>query len=65
MTTRTASATRKVSISLTIEVDQDAWSETYGDERPEIRDAVKAYVLNLVQECSASDEGAFTAATSR
>lgn len=65
MTTLTASATRKVSVTLTIEVDQEAWTEAYGDERPAIRDAVKAYVLNLVQECSASNEGAFTAAASR
>lgn len=55
----------KVRITLTVDVDQDAWYETYGDDRDEIRENVKSYVLNHIQCSAAAEEEAITAVTAR
>jgi hypothetical protein len=40
----------KIAVSLTIEVDPDAWFQTYGVERDAVRDDVKGYVLGNVRD---------------
>ncbi len=51
----------KVRVTLTIDVDRDAWNSIYGngngDGAAEVRDDVRAYVLEQVQGSAAADEG--------
>ncbi|MBP6997916.1 MAG: hypothetical protein KBB39_17415 [Phycicoccus sp.] len=51
--------TMKVRVTLTIDVDRDAWNSIYGngDGAAEVRDDVRAYVLEQVQGSAAADEG--------
>lgn len=49
----------KVRVTLSIDVDPEAWTDTYGIEgAAEIRADVKQYVRGLVSGCAAADEGA-------
>jgi hypothetical protein len=50
----------KVRVSLTIDVDREAWLNIYGrgETAAEIREDVRSYVLEYVQGSAASDEGA-------
>jgi hypothetical protein len=53
-----ASTHRKVAVTVSMEVDIEAWADANGlTSSTEVRDDVKAYVQTLVQECSASNEG--------
>lgn len=55
----------KVTITLSVEVDRDAWELTYGahDAVATLRTDVKEYVLNHVQGSAAAEEGAITRVT--
>lgn len=52
-----------VSVSLTLTVDPEAWALTYNVEgAAAIREDVRSYVLDMVQNCAAADEKCITAA---
>ncbi len=53
--------TTKVRVSLTLDIDRDAWYDIYGVEGvAALREDVRTYVLSLVQNSAASDEGGIT-----
>lgn len=47
----------KVRVTLTIDVDPEAWTLAYGTEPDQIRDDVKTYVLGTVQHSPPANEG--------
>jgi hypothetical protein len=47
----------KIRVTLTIEVDPEAWTLAYGTEPEDLREDVKTYVLGTVAECAAAREG--------
>ena len=51
--------TMKVRITLTIDVDREAWSDIYGngDAATEVREDVRSYVLEQIHQSAAADEG--------
>jgi hypothetical protein len=46
----------KVRIEVTAEVDVEAWAETYGIAKADVREDVKTYALNQLQGAAATDE---------
>lgn len=52
----------KVRITLTLDIDPDAWNTIYGagEERAAVREDVKSYVLNAIQQSAAAEEGGIT-----
>jgi hypothetical protein len=52
--------TRKVAVSITLTVDPEAWANTYGEFSPA---DVRAYFLNMAQNCAAANEGCIVEAT--
>lgn len=40
----------KISITLTIDVDPEAWADNYGIEKGAVREDVKTYVHSTVQQ---------------
>jgi hypothetical protein len=48
----------KVRVVITVEVDPDAWEETYGTDRRDLRRDVRDHVLNDIAESAAAYEGA-------
>ena len=50
----------KISVTLTVTVDPEAWEMTYGDFS---REDVRGYVLEYVQGSAAADEGCILEAT--
>lgn len=48
----------RVRVTLTVDVDPDAWEMTYGTPRFELREDVREYVREHVQGSAAADEGA-------
>lgn len=47
----------KVRVTLTIDVDEAAWTLAYGTEPEDIREDVKSYVLGSVEHSAAANEG--------
>lgn len=60
-----ANKTRKINVTLSLEVDVDEWSETYGLFPTIVPADVKEYVHNLVQGCSAGETGLIQSVTLR
>lgn len=60
-------STIKVRACLEIEVDRDAWDEVYGSVgRPnELREEVRGYVLQAIQESGAAEERAIVSVVPR
>jgi hypothetical protein len=58
--------TQKVTLSVTIEIDPEAWDLAYGTgtSTTEIRDDVRSYFINVIQAGGAGD-GAVRAVTSK
>ena len=56
--------TMKVRITLTIDVDRESWSDMYGttDAATEVREDVRSYVLNQIQQSAAADDGGIVSA---
>lgn len=56
--------TMKVRVTLTIDVDRESWSTIYGttEGANEVRDDVRSYVLNQIQQSAAADEGGIVSA---
>lgn len=54
----------KVRITLTIDVDRESWSVIYGttDAATDVREGVRSYVLNQIQQSDAADEGGIVSA---
>ena len=54
----------KIGVVLTVEVDPEAWALEYGTgtTASEVRQDVRDYVLNMVQQCAAAEADAITAA---
>ncbi|MFE9381767.1 hypothetical protein ACFYMO_00800 [Streptomyces sp. NPDC007025] len=54
--------TMKVRITLTLDIDPEAWSLAYGTttEAAAVREDVRSYVLNSVQGAPAVEEGGIT-----
>lgn len=50
----------KVRVTLTVDVDQEAWIRDYGCEPSELRQDVRAYVFGQVQDSAAAQAGAIT-----
>jgi hypothetical protein len=40
----------KIRYSVTVEVDDDAWALEYGVERSDVRDDVKSYLDNMIDD---------------
>lgn len=58
--------TMKITVPLTIEVDTDEWTRAYGVEGAgRIREDVRLYVLNGVQNMPPAEEGGFVAGGTR
>lgn len=56
----------KITVTLAIEVDQEAWGLTYGTSGTQaIRDDVKSYVVETLQGSAAVDEKCITAVIAR
>lgn len=57
----------KISITLSLDVDPEVWDENYrtGTAPQAIREDVRSYVLNWVQNAQAADAGAIVSATVR
>jgi hypothetical protein len=53
----------KVRMTVTVEVDTSEWASLYGINESEVREDVKGYIRNLVQQSPAQDEGAITSVT--
>jgi hypothetical protein len=60
-------STTTVRLVLSVEVDRETWGLTYGDETDAatVRDAVRRYVVDMVQNCPAADEDAIVEVTAR
>jgi hypothetical protein len=52
-----------IRVTLTIEVDANGWRETYGPES--VREDVKGYVVNQIQQSAATDEGVLLSVTAQ
>jgi len=53
--------TMKIRVSLTVEIDPETWSHTYGDEpetRAEWADEIRRHILNDIAGSSAAEAGA-------
>jgi hypothetical protein len=61
-----AAKTQKVTLSVTIEVDVEAWDLAYGrgTSAEEIRDDVRSYFINVIRAGEAGD-GAVVAVTDK
>jgi hypothetical protein len=46
----------KVTVSITVEVDVEAWANTYGIDKKEVRADVRTYAVNQLQGAAATDE---------
>lgn len=57
----------KVTVTLTIDVDPEAWDLTYGSgpTPAEVRTDVKSYALNQLQGSAAAEEGAIVGVVQR
>lgn len=60
-------STSKIRVTLTVEVDRDAWEEAYGsgDGQPKLHEDVRAYVLQAIQESGAAEEQAIVSVVLR
>lgn len=45
----------KVNLVITVEVDEDAWMETYGPNQP-VRQDVKEHMVDQIQQSPPADE---------
>jgi hypothetical protein len=66
-TTPAATETLKVSVILTLDVDRQEWDRAYGtsDNAARVRDDVKSYVVGLVRDSAAAQEGGIVDVTQR
>lgn len=55
-------ALRHVSVRLRVTVDRERWIETYGTPPEELDDAVRRYVVTLIQDSPARQHGAIVSA---
>lgn len=44
----------KVRIAVTVDVDPEAWAEEYGIESSGVREDLKTWVVNAIQQCPAA-----------
>ena len=57
--------TRKINVTLTLEVDVDAWGETYGLPNSLVQHDVREYVQTAIQGCHAAETGLIASATAK
>lgn len=48
----------KVRITLTLDIDPEVWGLEYGAAPEDMRDDVRSYVLDAIQQSAAGDSGA-------
>jgi len=46
----------RIRIAFTVEVDPDAWRETYGPNDKDIRKDVRSYIMNGIDQSPAGEE---------
>lgn len=53
----------RIRVTLILDVDREEWDLSYGSGETieELRDDVKRYILNNIQQSQAADDGAITA----
>jgi hypothetical protein len=55
----------KINVTLSIEVDPEAWADTYGITKAEVRGDVRQYIETQIQGCSAVEEFLFTSVSTK
>jgi hypothetical protein len=46
----------KIRLSYTVDIDPELWERAYGVGKDEIREDVRSYMRNLIQQCAAAEE---------
>jgi hypothetical protein len=46
----------KIRLTYTVDVDPETWSNSFGVAREDVREDVRDYFRNLIQQCAAAEE---------
>ncbi|MGW6754517.1 hypothetical protein [Streptomyces sp. NPDC055006] len=46
----------KVRLTYTVDVNPEKWMDSYGVAKDDVREDVRAYMRNLIQQCAAAEE---------